>query len=170
MRFLLMLFMFVACFADAKPHGPVATLAPASEPGTRLIVTGRVFDASGTKPVAGVIVYAFHTDAAGLYNRRGIDEPRLRGWVRTDAQGKFELRTIRPASYPNDGPPAHIHFEAWGAGYAKQFSALEFADDPKIKPADLAKSRAKGKFASIVTTTRGPDGVLRATINIRLGK
>ena len=169
MPWLLMVFMLLATTADAKPRGPVAILAPASEPGTRLFVSGRVFDATGTKPVAGVTVYAYQTDATGVYHKPFRREPRLQGWAITDAQGKFELRTIRPGSYPGRRDPAHIHFQAWGAGYPKQWlDDLQFTDDPKVTPDLLAKSRAKGKFAPIVTPTRGADGALHATINMRL--
>ena len=147
----------------------VATLSDAKEPGTRLVVRGQVFDPSGTKPVAGVSVYAYHTDAKGYYNRIGASDPRLRGWVTTDKDGRFELRTIRPGSYPGRRDPAHIHLQAWGAGYPKQWlDELQFADDPKVTPELHARSRAKGKFAPVVTATRDGKGVLHATINLRL--
>ena len=147
----------------------LAVLSNGSEPGTRLVVHGQVFDPSGTKPVAGVSVYAYHTDAKGRYNSIGKSEPRLRGWVTTDAQGKFELRTIRPGSYPGRRDPAHIHFNAWGGGYPKQWlDDLNFADDPKVTPDLHERSRAKGRFAPVVTTTRDAKGVLHANINFRL--
>jgi len=169
MRLLLTIFILLSTVANGKPTGPLATLAPPSEPGTRLIVKGQVFDPSGTRPVAGVIVYAYHTDARGHYNKLGIREPRLKGWVQTDAQGKFELHTIRPGAYPGRTDPAHIHFEVWGAGYPKQSpDALEFTDDAHVTPKMLAASRAKGKFASIVTPSRDARGVLHVTIQMRL--
>jgi protocatechuate 3,4-dioxygenase beta subunit len=116
-----------------------------------------------------VRVYAYHTDATGVYNVHGIKEPRLKATVVTDAQGRFELRTIRPGTYPGGGVPAHIHFEVSGAGYGKQWpDEMQFADDRYVTKQDLAASRAKGKFGSIVTTTRDAAGVLHAAINIRL--
>jgi protocatechuate 3,4-dioxygenase beta subunit len=159
----------VALLAKASPSR--AVLAPATEPGTRLVVSGRVFDPSGTRPVAGVRVYAYHTDATGVYNKPGIREPRLKGIVVTDAEGRFELQTIRPGSYPSGGVPAHIHFEVSGAGYEKQWpDELQFADDPEVKSRERAESKAKGAFASIVSTSRDARGVLHATFNIRLRK
>jgi len=151
--------------------GSVATLAPASEPGTRLIVSGRVWDETGTRGVAGVRVYAFHTDAKGIYNKpRALERARLKGTVITDANGRFEWRTIRPMPYPGGGNPAHIHIEAWAEGYPKQHSALEFSDDPYLTEDRKKASRAKGKFGPIVTTTRDANGVLHATFNIRMSK
>ena len=44
-----------------------ARLAPAGEPGTPLVVTGVVYRPDGRTPAAGVLVYAYHTKAAGVY-------------------------------------------------------------------------------------------------------
>lgn len=148
-----------------------ARIAAPGEPGHRLIVNGQVFDPTGRRPVPGVTVYAYHTDATGVYNRPGVKEPRLRAWVVTDSQGRFQLQTIRPASYPNDGPPAHIHFELSGSGYPRQWGEdLEFSDDPKVTKEKLAASRAKGRFGGVVTPSRGADGILRASIAFRLSE
>lgn len=169
MRLLLMILSIAATFAYGGGNGWIATVASDQEPGKRLVVHGQVFDPTGAKPAPGVSVYAYHTDATGRYNKPWKREPRLRATVVTDAQGRFELRTIRPEGYPGRKDPAHIHFEVWGGGYPKQsVDALEFADDPRVTPAQLATSRAKGKFAPIVTPTREARGVQHATINIRL--
>lgn len=148
----------------------VATMAGPSEPGTRLVVSGTVYDKTGTKPVPGITVYAYHTDARGLYNeRRENGNPRLKAYVKTDAQGRFELRTIRPGSYPGGGNPAHIHFELWGAGHPKQWvDSLHFSDDPYVTPKMREESRAKGAFATVLTPRRDAKGVLHVTMRIRL--
>lgn len=149
-----------------------ARIAPAGEPGEPLVVTGQVFDPSGQKPVAGVVVYAYHTDAQGYYRRDGDpwhDPPRLRGWARTDAQGRFRFRTIRPAPYPGRSIPAHIHFHLWGAGYPKQWTPeLQFQGDRYLTAEDLARSAALGRFANIQPLTRGPDGAWHVGISFRL--
>lgn len=144
-------------------------MASPDERGTRLIVNGQVFDESGTKPVPGVTVYAYHTDAKGYYNRWLGSEPRLHATLTTNAEGRFELRTIRPGSYPGRRDPAHIHLQAWGAGYPKQWlEELQFADDPKVTKERLAQSRAAGRFGPIVTTKADGAGTLHATYNVRL--
>ena len=84
-------------------------IAPTAEPGTPLTVHGIVVDPAG-KPAAGVEILAYHTDSTGLYAAPGAADPwRLKGWVVTDAQGRFEFRTIRPAPYPGGQIAAHIH-------------------------------------------------------------
>jgi hypothetical protein len=53
----------------APPGAPSNTvIAGRSEPGDRLIVTGRALDQG--QPVAGVSIYAFHADVYGLYQGR----------------------------------------------------------------------------------------------------
>jgi protocatechuate 3,4-dioxygenase beta subunit len=86
-----------------------ATIAGKSEPGERLILTGTVFDGDDGKPREGVTVYAYHTDARGHYCSKPWGRPRLRGWARTNAEGRYEFHTIKPGPYPMRRNPAHIH-------------------------------------------------------------
>jgi len=174
-RWLLLLLLIPAAFALvtlASSHNSVAVFAPDSEPGTRLVVDGRVWDDTGTRGVAGVTLYAYHTDAKGKYNEKNESgNPRLKGTVVTDAKGRFQWRTIRPMPYPGGGNPAHIHIKASGGGYPEQWiDELLFSDDPYLKPAQRASSQANGKFGQIVTTTKDTAGVLHAAFNIRLSK
>ena len=145
-------------------------IAADAEPGVRLIVAGQVFTPDGSTPAAGVTVYAYNTDAEGYYGvARAEYPPRLYGWMRTDAAGRFELRTIRPGSYPGMRVPAHIHFSAWGGGYPLQwFDELRFAGDRYITPEMLAQDAESGDFRGIQPLVRGQDGVLRCGFKIRL--
>lgn len=154
----------------AERHPSVATLARQEEPGERLVVRGQLFDANGVRPLAGVTIYAYHTAADGRYHLESERKPRLRAHVTTDADGRFELRTIRPGSYPSRRDPAHIHIQASGGGHPEQWlDDVHFSDDPKVTQEMLAESRTKGKFASIVTPVRDSNGVWKATVNVRLG-
>lgn len=150
----------------------VATFAKADEPGTRLIVSGRVFDHTGTRGVPGVKLEAYHTDAKGKYNNANIPGySRLKGTVVTDAEGRFKWITIRPMPYPGGGNPAHIHIEASGGGYPKQWvDEMWFSDDPYLAASAKQESAGKGIFNPIVTTKRDDKGVLHATFNIRLSQ
>jgi protocatechuate 3,4-dioxygenase beta subunit len=160
--------------ADAEP--PAASLsskariAPAEEPGDPLVISGQVFDPAGLHPVPNVVVDAYHTDIKGLYTPSGAARPpRLRGWARTDAEGRYEFRTIRPAPYPGDGPPAHVHFHVSGPGLPRQEAEeLVFVGDPKISSEMAEGSRRAGRFGGVRPLTRGADGVWRCTFDIRL--
>ena len=78
----------------------------------------------------------------------GQDEPLLRAIYKTDANGKFIVRSVDPLGYsiPMDGPvgrfvrtqarhgmrPAHIHFLIGAPGFRELVTALYFADDENI--------------------------------------
>jgi protocatechuate 3,4-dioxygenase beta subunit len=147
-----------------------ATTVPASEPGDPLVVSGRVFAPDGQHTVAGVIVYAYNTDKDGYYSPDGkVGHPRLKGYMKTDAEGRFELRTIRPGRYPGMHIPAHVHFNLWGAGYPAQWTEeLRFGGDSYLTEAMKSESEARGKFATIRPLSRDKDGVYRCEINLRL--
>lgn len=173
---------FVPEPAPRRPNGPpptplppagvtsVGAVAPTGEPGERLIILGQVFAPDGVTPAPGVFVYAYHTDATGEYhNDPNTHVARLHGWAQTDPQGRFEFHTIKPGPYPGRAIPAHIHFHVWGGGYPLQWTPdLNFAGDPLLKPSDISNSAAAGKFGSVQQTTRGPEGALRCSFNIRL--
>jgi protocatechuate 3,4-dioxygenase, beta subunit len=90
-------------------------IGPAGEPGEPLALAGTVFGSDARTPAAGVVIYAYHTNAAGLY-ANGTPESewsrrhgRLRGWARTGADGRYRFETIKPSPYPGQRIPAHIH-------------------------------------------------------------
>lgn len=144
-------------------------IAPLSEPGQRLIITGQIFAPDGVTPVPGVIVYAYHTDGSGEYHNDANRVARLHGWAKTDANGAFEFRTIRPAPYPGRQIAAHVHFHAYGNGYPLQWlDGLRFADDPLVGIEDRASSIIHGKFGNVCAVTRSADAVEHVTVNFRL--
>ena len=147
-----------------------ATIVPAGEPGDPLVVSGRVFAPDGAHPVASVIVYAYNTDKDGYYSPDGkVGHPRLKGYMKTDAEGRFELHTIFPGRYPNMRIPAHIHFNLWGAGYPVQWTEdLRFEGDSYLTDAMKRESEALGDFATIRPVTIDSAGVRRCNINLRL--
>jgi protocatechuate 3,4-dioxygenase beta subunit len=153
--------------AQASPRLPSRIqIADRSEPGQRLILSGRALGSDG-RPLAGVEIYAYHTGADGLYRRdRYTPEwpskpPRLEGTLRTAADGSYEIDTIKPAAYPSRNNPAHIHFKLRASGFPEQGETIWFEGDPLLT--------AQQKAPYIVRLRRDNDGVLRGTHNFRLG-
>ncbi|HUP59757.1 MAG TPA: hypothetical protein VNA69_05005 [Thermoanaerobaculia bacterium] len=164
---------FVRMWEEAQQQRPRsvasdARIAPPNEPGTPLVVHGRLFQRNGATPVAGVIVFAYQTDRTGVYNRNNVRGWRLRGWARTDAEGRFTFRTIRPGTYPNRSAPAHIHLSIQGPGMPRRWTnEVQFADDALHTPRARRESEAAGAFGSIrPVTTRG--GVQHVEFHLRL--
>ena len=118
---------------DAKeiPNGDVMSHDGKGEP---LLVIGHVKDAQGN-PIEGVQVDSWETDSTGHYDVQYEDRanPDGRCIVKSDSEGRFWFKAIKPVSYsiPNDGPvgrllallhrhsyrPAHIHFILEKTGY-----------------------------------------------------
>ena len=151
------------------------TIASASEPGHRMILSGRVFKPDGRTPAPNVIVYAYHTNAAGVYpaasdatsaagRRHGV----LRGWTRTNAHGEYRFTTIRPGTYPSRIDPAHIHMivkepdrqEYW-------IDEVVFTDDPLVDARYRARAQNRGGNG-IITPTRDANGTWQARRDITL--
>ncbi len=78
--------------------------------GTRLVLTGRVFDRS-CKPVAGAWLDFWQTDANGDYDNSGYG---MRGQQFADLTGGYRLETVVPGEYP--GRTLHIHFKVSAPG------------------------------------------------------
>lgn len=131
-----------------------ARIAPDGEAGEPMLITGAVRRTDGS-PAPGVIVYAYHTNARGVYprdedrrNRPGYRHGTLRGWAMTGPDGRYRFRTIRPASYPDRETPAHVHMHVIEPGCCTYYIAsIHFADDPLLSSADL-EALAEGRGGS----------------------
>jgi protocatechuate 3,4-dioxygenase beta subunit len=109
-------------------------LAPATEPGTKLHVSGVVVSSTGT-PVAGASIYAYQTDAEGYYGVKPASDnrnPRLKVYLRSGPRGEWSFQTIRPGSYPSSRVPGHIHFEVSAAGFSDRVFEIVFEGDPFV--------------------------------------
>jgi len=96
--------------------------------------SGRVLSADG-KPLANALLDIWSGDGDGNYDMQIPDETgmRARGRIRTDAEGRYWFRSIRPTFYPvpTDGPvgamlrkmgrhpnrPGHIHMIVSAQGH-----------------------------------------------------
>lgn len=162
-----LLFFYVA--AGAGEPASSAVLVPPGEPGEPLIVTGTVFRPDGETPAAGVDLYAYHTDAEGLYSATNDNtDPRIKATVRTGADGRYQLRTIKPAPYPGGGVPAHVHFRISGGGFPDQRVDLNFEGDPYLSARAVARSAERGSFGPVRPLEKGDDGAWHVVFDIRL--
>jgi hydroxyquinol 1,2-dioxygenase len=116
---------------ELPPGGNIAHLDKA---GTPALVSGRVLDLDG-EPIEDALLDVWQTQSNGLYDSQdqSLGELHMRGKFRTDAEGRFLIRTVLPVNYPilSDGPvgrmlratgrhpwrPAHIHFVVSAEGH-----------------------------------------------------
>lgn len=154
------------------------------EPGEPIVFSGQVTDLDGA-PVVGADVDVWHASNDGTYSGFTGDttcpSDNLRGILRTDDQGRFTFRSIRPAPYqiPHDGPtgeflamlgrhswrPAHFHFTIDAPGFDSLTTQLYFAGDPWLEEGDcvdavkdeLVIDVGKGEDARVLDTYGIPD-------------
>jgi protocatechuate 3,4-dioxygenase, beta subunit len=130
---------------------PVARIAPESEPGTPLVIRGRLFAADGKTAIPNATIFAYHTDNSGLYDKAGSPPHswRLRGWALTSPDGSFEFRTIRPGPYPGNRIPAHVHFTVYTADARYHAGELRFEDDRLVPDNERQAAKDAGQFGGV---------------------
>lgn len=150
-------------------------IAAANEPGEPFEASGRILQPDGKTPAPGVILYAYHTDAKGIYSpapgatggarRNG----HLRGWIKTNARGEYKFVTIKPASYPDTKIPSHIHLIVKEADKNEYYiDSFEFDDDPFLTQQERARRRKLGG-SGVVHLIKNAGGVWLARRDITLG-
>jgi hydroxyquinol 1,2-dioxygenase len=90
--------------------------------GDRVVIRGRVTDRDGM-PIAGATLDCWQNATAGFYavQQPGVQSAdNLRGVYETDADGTYEIRTVRPVPYPipSDGPAGDL-LKAHGRGWMR---------------------------------------------------
>ncbi|QUT04604.1 intradiol ring-cleavage dioxygenase [Sphingobium phenoxybenzoativorans] len=133
--------------APEYPLGANICLDGKGEP---LLVRGRVIDTEG-QPIAGVTLDVWQANEDGFYDvqQKGIQPDfNLRGIFRTDADGYYWFRSVKPRWYPipDDGPvgkmltaldrhpnrAAHLHFIVEAAGYDRLVTHIFTPDCPYL--------------------------------------
>lgn len=152
-----------------------ARIAPSNEPGEPLTLTGRVLGADGS-PRGGVIVYAYQTNARGVYppparrsGQAGDRHGALRGWAVSGPDGRYTFETIRPGAYPTREAPAHVHMHVIERGCATYYlEDVMFADDPLLTPA-ARQQLSNGRGGPGIVTPVRQGRAWHVTRDIHLG-
>lgn len=152
----------------------IDTLQGYNETNPKLKITGTVFRSDGKTPAENVILYVYHTSRDGIYeaseNPIGWEKRhgKYRGWLKTDAQGKFTFFTFRPAPYPQVQESEHIHI------YVKEpnkkayyIDNYVFQDDPTLKKEDIKSQKNRG--GSGLISLKQQNGILVGNRDIILG-
>lgn len=114
-------------------------VTPPLEPGTILLVRGRLWGIDTRKPRAGVTLDIWQANAKGRYdnddpaNPPAADTFANRTRLITDEQGRYEFETVHPGRYAigrDVWRPAHIHYMVRHRGYRPLVTQLYFKGDP----------------------------------------
>lgn len=154
---------------------------PGRASGQIVHVAGRVFDARG-RPLEGARIEVWQANALGRYTHPSDRhdaplDPNFEGYavLRTDAEGRYRFKTIKPGAYPDDGSGAmrapHIHFDVSGR-INRLVTQMYFAGEP-LNDSDrflrTAGARRGQLIVDAVPLARDADGpALLATWDIVL--
>lgn len=150
----------------------LSRIAPEDEQGKPLVIKGKIYNPDNT-PAKDVLVHSYHRDSNGFdfgKNDTQLSTWRLQGWAKTDQNGNFEFKTIRPAPdhIGREGP--HIHFTIVSEKYGRQWAPKVFlSDDPTLTEAQHNDSKKAGKFGWI-SEVREKDEIQYISVNIKLKK
>lgn len=144
-------------------------LASASEPGTRLVVSGIVKTLDCSKVISGTSIDIWHANDAGAYDNSGYN---LRGITYSNEQGFYVFETILPGKYLNGQTyrPRHIHFKITPPGFPTLITQLYFEGDTDIL-GDVAASVTSGNFdatSRIIPIVMNANGKYEGTWDIVL--
>jgi catechol 1,2-dioxygenase len=146
-----------------------ARLDDGADPGKTLVMHGAVRDVAGNL-VPNAIVDVWHANTQGMYSFFDSSQTKynLRRRIKTDAQGRYEFRSIIPSGYgcPPDGPtqalltaigrhgrrPAHIHFFVSAPGYRYLTTQVNIAGDEFLHD-DFAFATREDLIANAVDRT-----------------
>ena len=152
------------------------SIARSDTPGDDLVIEGRVLDVNGA-PISGAVLDVWQASPAGLYENQDPEQAdfNLRGKFRTDAEGRYCIRTVKPAGYPipTFGPvgrlvlaqdrstmrPAHVHFIVSAPGHKTLITQI-FADSLQAMLDDVVFG-AKEQIAGDLQRTSTPHPVVK---------
>lgn len=111
-----------------------AKLTPPFEPGTVLVVTGRVWSYATKKPLPNTTLDLWQVDNQTKDYSNGNGDFKNRARSVTDENGAYEFETVHPVAYSpgaNFWRSPHIHFIATAAGHKQLVSEIFFKGDEK---------------------------------------
>ena len=139
--------------ADPRQREPTSwdvMLSPPGEPGDLFEMTGTLRTEAGDS-LPNRKMFFYHADAKGNYTLTKDGPLHLAAVLRTDAKGRYRIRSVFPGTYAG---PAHVHYEILDAPRGAGFVNLRREGD--TKPGSFMHGAHRDK-----------DGVWRLKVDLR---
>lgn len=149
--------------------------------GQKILLTGTVYQPDGMTPAPGVLLYYYQTNPEGRYlhkpeeprsmapNAQGQTHGYIRGWVKSDAEGRYWIYTIRPGTYPSRDFPAHVHVTVKEPNAINEYYIDDFVFDDDRLLTSAYRQRQECRGGSGVVRLVQRDGLHIGERNIFLG-
>lgn len=158
----------------------VADGATGTATGEVIILRGQVRREDAV-PCLNMILEAWQADAGGHFDHpldpgRDKADPNFLGWGRawTDAEGRYEFRTVMPGAYQDEaGPRApHINIAIMGAGLMRRAQTTVFFPDHEAAHGDdpvmaLVPPALRPKLVAVADGTENGLRLFRFDIRLR---
>ena len=163
---------FFALGLDRPEWSDLARNNPA---GQRIVIEGQVLDGDGAA-VPDALIELWQANTAGRYNHVADEQadkqldPNFLGYgrVATDAQGRFQITTIKPGPVPGRGnalQAPHINVAFFARGLLRQlYTRIYFSDEPANASDPLLAGIEDGAVRQTLIARRSEGGAYRFDI------
>lgn len=138
----------------------------------KLKLTGTIYESDGVTPAKDVILYIEQRDDNGRYKMVKEDDKRFvyhRGWIKTDANGKYTFYTFMPGSIHRSNNYKYIATVVKAPGQDEyELNAFIFDNDPILSKHCRKRLAKKGKADAILKVVTSDDNLMVVTRDITL--
>ncbi|MFZ1786654.1 MAG: catechol 1,2-dioxygenase [Saprospiraceae bacterium] len=157
-----------------RPGAPIrSNLRLPNTKGTLIILKGNILKEDGKTPLKNALVEIWHCDENEVYDN-ATDDYKYRGGQTTNANGKYEFKTILPVPYKADQAdesswrPAHIHMRISAPNQQDLITQIYFENGKYVESDPWASApNAVNRILKITNMKSGESEVL---FNVILGK
>jgi protocatechuate 3,4-dioxygenase beta subunit len=149
--------------------------------GQKLHLQGIVYQSDGKTRASNILLYYYQTNVEGRYihqvgrprtmepNEHGQTHGYIRGWVKTNARGEYQIYTVRPGVYPTRDAPAHIHMTVKEPNDIPEYyiDDIVFEDDSLVNATYQSKMELRGGNGIVRLQKQGE--LMQGVRNIQLG-
>lgn len=159
----------------------IDTSAGWNQQGQKILLTGSVYSLDGKTPAPNVLLYYYHTNTEGKYihkpeeeksmppNELGQTHGYIRGWIKTDDQGRYFIYSVKPGVYPTHDEPAHIHMTVKEPNEIDEYYIDDIVFDNDVFLTTAKKEKMNNRGGSGVIKMDQKDSLMVGKRNIILG-